>query len=267
MRLNPVNRYPSPGFPTRRIIDEHPELLALVPQRWQGNPVVIAALTGVCLLMASSRSQAVTKAKSQVASRVAPVFIHGDGRGSFGCIAVSPPVFLSEVEARQIIVEEAKRGGIDFEPDVRTLPDSVVTFSAPTPVSARVRDSLLKLDGSDERRNISYEYVSRQDYADWRGWSTTGFVDAFPVARRLREGLIVKRPSGTYVLFYDPASDPPADSLIRYPHPNVPGQQLTPRQRCENCDARSQAAKAVDAEQLRAQVRDFITWLKAQGVI
>jgi len=51
------------------------------------------------------------------ASLVAPIFRHGAGHGSFGCKAVNPPVFLSEDEARQVIIEEGETGGLSFTLD------------------------------------------------------------------------------------------------------------------------------------------------------
>src|SRR5450759_3640970 len=107
MKIEPIREYMGPRLPTREIVDENPELLRLLPKRWQTNSTVVAALTA-CLVMTSCRN-------GQAAStptKVAPVFEHGKGVGSFGCIAVNPPIFLSEDEARQVIVEEAKRAGI-----------------------------------------------------------------------------------------------------------------------------------------------------------
>ncbi|HBO43451.1 MAG TPA: hypothetical protein DD670_05880, partial [Planctomycetaceae bacterium] len=43
---------------------------------------------------------------------VAPVFEHGEGSGSTGCIVMTPPVFLSEEEAMQIIKDELAKHGI-----------------------------------------------------------------------------------------------------------------------------------------------------------
>jgi hypothetical protein len=112
MKVKPIKHYAGPNIPTSQILEEHPELLHLVPRRWHGNPTVIAALAGVCVLVSGCRQSAAKPA----ASRVAPLFQHGDGRGSFGCRAVNPPVFLSESEARQVIMDEAKRAGINFAP-------------------------------------------------------------------------------------------------------------------------------------------------------
>jgi hypothetical protein len=44
VRLKPVKRCAPPRFPTRAILDAHPELLRLVPKRWQGNALVLGAV-------------------------------------------------------------------------------------------------------------------------------------------------------------------------------------------------------------------------------
>ena len=50
MKVTPIKQYSRPNFPTRTILDERPELLRLVPKRWQRNPVVIAALAATAAL-------------------------------------------------------------------------------------------------------------------------------------------------------------------------------------------------------------------------
>ena len=46
---------------------------------------------------------------SRDAFSVAPVFIHGEGRGALGCVVVSPPVFLSEAEALEVLAHVGLR--------------------------------------------------------------------------------------------------------------------------------------------------------------
>jgi len=36
MSIEPVKSYRAPNYPTRTILDTHPELLRLLPKRWQG---------------------------------------------------------------------------------------------------------------------------------------------------------------------------------------------------------------------------------------
>lgn len=277
MKLSPLKGYGRPGYPIRPEVDAQPELLRLLPKRWQGNAAVVAALTA-CLAM-SCRSASAAK---DTPSRVAPIFEHGDGAGSFGCIATNPPVFLSEDEARKVIVDEAKRAGIEFAADGKVMP------AVKTPVTSRwgFREDFGKngdyhakkrgyvravtLDGFDERRHVAFEYVSKSDFMDWHAsltglaMSTVSHYDIVGAAKDLREGIVKAKPGGACVVFYDPCVGP-KDAEKRY------GYRRTD---CRS-DAEWKAERAkVEAmqrdlarEQLRAQVKDFIKWLKAQGVI
>ncbi len=271
MRIEPLHRYADPQLPTHDVVQEHPELLRLLPKRWQANATVVAAL-GACVAMsATGDAQAADRP-----TKVAPIFEHGKGSGSFGCSAVNPPIFLSEGDARQVIVEEAKRAGIRFGSDGRTLKG----ITMPTDGTlARVDDGKggakwepksgtqvvsIPMDGLEQKRNIAFEYISEQDLKDLKTGSTTwGMVtsrDTLGTAKALAEGITKTKPGGTYGVFYDPAigwSDAydaakPHDHTQHY---SVIGERTN-----------AMAAKMA-REELRKQVQDFIKWLKAQGVI
>lgn len=264
VKLNPMTRYEQPGYPVRPEVDADPELLRLLPKRWQGNAVVVAALTAVIALSSSSRSMGDKKAPP---TRVAPLFQHGDGRGAFGCRVVNPPVFLSEDEAREVIVGEAKRAGIKFSNGGKVLPKVAMTMSptqwrtaAGRRPKPQTRALAVELDGVDSKRNISFEYVSKEDLVKWKGdpralsASTVYGYDVIDAADELRKAIRNAKPSGTYAVFYDPV-------------------ELRRIERGPGIDfgvAFSKAAAAADQlarEDLRKQVQDFIKWLKTQGVI
>lgn len=267
LRVAPISGYDSPRLPTHSVLDEHPELLKLVPKRWQRNPVVLGALAGVCVLMSGCGKSG---AKSPP-SRVAPIFVHGSGRGSFGCRAVNPPVLLSEAEARQVIVEEARRAGIKLLPSSDKLGVRVpMTSTLDSTNCGRTRRGALVIDGKDGRKHVTYEFVSGKDFDNWerRGLldafrlSTASRRDVLGAARSLRESIADSKPPGAYAVFYDPCCGPkdvnPRFELLRRPSDMQPGAWWA--------KWRGQA-KDLAEDQLRAQVRDFIKWLKAQGVI
>ena len=210
MKLQSVKYYQQPSYPTQDYLLVHPELLRFVPKRWQHNRVVLTALAATACLIYSSKSFAECEDDSTKAkSIVAPIFVHGDGRGSYGCEVVSPPVYLSEAEAFQIIQDEAQKAGIQFvskgrklnnisvpyserqfwisqEKQIyeylkgsgRDIPDSI---SCPNGMTVDEQDSLkcpeayqesvsrnLILDGYCASQKIGFEYVSREDYEDWK---------------------------------------------------------------------------------------------------
>lgn len=272
MNIQPVTRYTTPHLPTRAIVDRHPELLKLLPKRWQGNPAIVATLAA-CVAMSSCAAGAATakakpKAKPKpapkITSRIAPIFTHGSGIGSFGCEVVNPPTFLSEAEARQVIIEEAKRAGIVFTADAKTLPkiDMPATpreWNDKQP-KREVKPQAIVLDGTDTKRGISFEYVSREDSIAWQGdpldhmTSTVYSYNVGGAAKDLQAGLAKAKPTGNYAVFYDP----------------VALQNMNFGASADFDAAMGRAATAAYDEarkDLREQVKDFIKWLKGQGVI
>ena len=271
MEISPVKRYGEPKYPTNRILEEHPELLRLIPKRWQGDKVLIAALTGVCVLMTSSRALSASKPPTP-SSRVAPIFQHGGGVGSYGCIATAAPVFLSEDEARQIITDEGKRAGLTFVPGTSTLKDANVPLIealntlverkngklTKPPAEFKTKKADVKLDGEDKRRKIAFEFVSREDFAKWSVENpvvvaSVQWEDLLGTAALFRESLAKSKPQGTFGIFYDPVAYQPFQFQLSDYSSEVVAQAKAEREQAE--------------KDLRAQVKDFIKWLKSQGVI
>ncbi len=91
MDPKPVERSRPPAYPTRR------EVLA------GAATFVLTGLTECSFCFAAAEGERVS---------VAPIFEHGEGRGATGCVVISPPVFLSEEEALQIVKEELAKHGV-----------------------------------------------------------------------------------------------------------------------------------------------------------
>jgi len=273
MDIKPVRRYRTAAYATNAILEQHPELLRLVPKRWQSKPVVITALTSLCVLMYGCRAEASTVPLVPY-SHIAPIFEHGDGRGSFGCISVNPPIFLSEDEARQVIIDEAKKAKIEFVKDALTIEH--VLLPDPTPhffrkdaeKETKLKEQSVEIDGTDQKRRISFEFVSDNDVKLWTEkpmvWSSVRTVDTAESAKVLREGLEKVKPEGTCAIFYDPAIGPCDVMKRRRDKFDEANQVKDTKQRWEQTQI---AAKDIAKEDLRAQVQDFIKWLKSQGVI
>src|ERR1035441_2808503 len=122
MNIQPVRGKVNPRYPSSDYLEQHPDLLSVVPERWRQNAFVLRVLGGVVGLVLAAQNSASAQQRAPVPpSRVAPIFLHGAGRGAFGCVAVSAPVFLTEDEARQVIQQEAKTAGLEFEPNALTL--------------------------------------------------------------------------------------------------------------------------------------------------
>ncbi|MDP4091420.1 MAG: metalloprotease, partial [Bacillota bacterium] len=120
MEIKPVKKYKVPGYPDRDTVLNSPGILKTVPERWKGNAYVCAALSTLMLASLTSCTQKAQRTGTDGQGNkalVAPIFEHGQGRGSFGCSSVAPPSFLSEEEAFQVIQEEARQYGVSFHRD------------------------------------------------------------------------------------------------------------------------------------------------------
>ena len=285
-----------------------PELLKKVPDRWSRNGVVLTALgMSLALCACAARGDAEPggvkpgntepgvgepedtgaggagqdyrgKTEDGEAHKglVAPVFIHGEGTGAYGCIAVTAPFFLSEEEAWEIIKSEAESyKGITFSrntppvlEDVK-LPESRL-FSGKTEKKQSLRDGDLCLDGADADNKIAFEFISQDDVYEWRkeneeAAATFTLYDTKGTAEQLREELVSYGPDIALGIFYDPCNDVDMegayDAMAKAEEQGMTfdweGAKLEQEAR----------ARAKSEEELRAQVRDFLDWLKGQGVI
>jgi len=266
MEIKPLKRHDEPGFPTRDILDDHPELLRRLPNRWRRSAVVGTALVAACGIVAARWGQTYARAADEPVSKVAPVFQHGDGHGSFGCDAVSPPVFLAEDEARKVIADEFRlmqeetKGKVEFTADGLVLKDVAIPETTLNWGGEKTgeRKEDLKLDSWDAKGKIGFEYVSKDDYEQWLAKdggiiSTAEYYDVIDAATRLRESLVAVKPEGAVAVFYDPMLD------YQDAYRNA-GEK-------PNWETAGRDALLLDRYALREQVRDFVKWLKAEGVI
>lgn len=288
--LSPLPNYKSPSYPTKEQIQLHPELLRTVPRRWARNPVVLTALSLVLsagltacgtasdsILPDSNSAPAASDASGasnspssgnstiSVASTEdsfqdsandpttldIPIFAHGTGRGSYGCESVAPPVFLSEEEAMQVIEEECAAQGIDLSGQKTISGTFPATSTLPEAVSGGASDQTytgdLSLDGYSDDLGIGVEFVSTDDILDWKAdtgmAATVEEFDLKGTAQRLADC------TDNVAVFYDPTADDDLDFTG------------------SNEESYVESSREQSLEELRAQVRDFLQWLKAQGVI
>lgn len=181
---------------------------------------------------------------------VAPLFVHGDGMGAFGCVMVAPPVFLTEDEALAVINDVAKDYGLAF-----TAEDSLeftnvlqpsVNIMEPENTSPPDTITTLRPDFMDAAHNVAIEFVSVEDV---KGWTKEGSAvssveqyDTKDAAAQLSDALDDAASSSdvTAGVLYDP---------------------------CEFSEDSQAKTRALSVEQLKNQAKDFFDWLKAQGVI
>lgn len=286
MQLERVRSYPIPRYPTAVQFHEAENVARYMPRRWRGKRLVgqvllFTAMSGLCSCTvprsepAGEVRQAETDTGSeqtpwylelfgggkqteaevpQAKTLSVPLFVHGNGRGSFGCDSVLPPVYLSEDEAAQVIRETAAEYGVDFSGKGTVNSKKLPYTNVYGDEMEKTYKGELALDGYDGALGIGFEYVSQRDVSDWHldtgMMSTVEVFDMKGTAERLTEAV-----NGTAV-FYDPGMD--------YSEmPDWNSEDDWDRAVEEYCSRQKERMM----EDLRAQVVDFLEWLKGQGVI
>ncbi len=150
--VSPLRRYATPRYPTAGEIGEAD--LSRVPERWKGLRTIVSTIGAVALGLktlalggeardapASAPTENVPDAKKPQRESPRPVTdvcplppasLAGDGEGAFGCVAMNPPVILSEDAALAIIEREFRRRGV-------TLADAQELDGVEAPLGERER--------------------------------------------------------------------------------------------------------------------------------
>jgi len=300
LRLIPVLGYPRPRYPTRDAVRDEPDMVRRTPSRWVGRgaaSVVTLALGAVPACAGRSSSPAATateqvpraEAEAGPAAEAAPVpsptatapeaaavgdaevgaqsaappsspgaavvFEGGEGRGSVGCVAIAPPVFLTEQEALQTIGDELSRAGLTLGPGGATVPDvRLPLYEQCGPQTGLAAPASFELDASVQGRAIALEVLTSSDLDAMWDPSSGCSVQSYRFLEAAREiARQMGRPQNLLVgVFYDPAT--------RYCRGSFRPQGLT----CESSEA---AARGKSQDDLRAQVRQFIGFLRSSGAI
>ena len=184
MEVRRVARYGSPRYPAKAALGPESRL---VPKRWQGNARMTAG-----------------RAASQTPGKMAPAR------------------FLTETEARRIVIAEGKRAHVGFRMDGRTIPIDLPSAKGKRHVAYRIK-------AWDKKHRLGFSFVTPDDASRLLGAAAkTGDLE-----KVVKDGLVKEHLGGRVRLVgIDPYGD-------------------------------SDAQKA----KLRHEVRSFIAWLKAQGVI
>ena len=294
MQVSPMKKRRVPGYPTRLEVLATPGLLercipeSWLKKRWVAGSMSVLMVAAGCSEQSSSVTevdpdvpdQAIAVAEDEVMDRtiaateievidqtvplpdealsdhVAPIFKHGEGRGSWGCVVVNPPAFLSEEEAMEVISDELGKVGIDLtEQDVliRTLHynkseyDREKRAMIETPAQEEYR-----ADAIDRQKHVAVEFWTSRDDLHFRPPMESAGSHNFSEALKDIPKQLKPSDEDLYVAtFYDPMTTP-----------------LFPQPTKEPGDPDQAAVEPpTSKEHLRAQVKDFVDWLQGQGVI
>jgi hypothetical protein len=294
MKTKPIRKYAQPKYPTRMETAARPGLLQRhQPPAWCKWPEMTGAaslflLADTAQLLAADNSPkgSPNPAQTNAVAVVAPIFQHGEGRGSTGCIVMAPPVFLSEEEALQVIREEMATRGVQLGTNQTTLAGVIVERVVwPIPTASKVgtnkpagppfeiRSEPLKTDAADPQMKVAIEFVGQRDASFWDSerqkeegkweWSTVRDYDLPRTAHYFADR--VKR-DATNKVYFGTFYDPIAKRLeARQQLPGLIAEKTSPGK--PPPPGPWADAKAESRRLLRLQVQDFLTWLQAQGVI
>ena len=281
MKIKPAKNAKQPSYPTIDMYAEHPELLyKSIPERWVNNKYVAASFMTFILLgipkskiiashpaietvdRINSNSDENTKNEDiRDSFKVAPVFVHGKGAGSIGCVSISPPVFISEDEALTIILKALDKHGIKLDtvqcPEIKFEAPSIANscYSSSEDDSIRLPDVKveLRMDGYSKASNLAVQYVSENDFFKFvyedGCWSSLMEINTLKAAEIIREKLVANGETNA-VVFYDPI----VRSEFRINDPNYDWKK-----------AREKAKKEAEKLLLK-QVEDFIKWLGKEKI-
>lgn len=151
---------------------------------------------------------------------------------------------LTEDEARLVIMEEALKAGINFDVTDKVLENIDMLFANSYNEVGEIEDSkasiTLKLDGYDEEKKIAFEYITENDFYEWTNSAKEqgklqycGYNEEV-VLKNLKAAANRNEENITVGTFYTPMY--------------------------------SDSVEASD-KILRKQVREFIEWLKSEGII
>jgi hypothetical protein len=299
MQVAPLVRYRTPGYPTALQIQACPDILKRhVPKSWLANDTV-SRLLGVVLAAngspvgcvapesftmpygsnAGDGSTVVEAPESgaavdggqkpanltRPARAVAPIFEHGNGVGSFGCVAVAPPVFLSEEEALEMVRAAIAAAGLDgFRGNVEHPQISISRLGFTSSCDSNTvllagGDTPLVSDLYRAESDLGIDFVSRDDFDRYaviveENCSVISY-DLLAVAEHLRSQVAKKGDGIAYGVLYDP---------VTYAECMVDGGYCFDE---NSVNQAQELARQTSREQLRQQVQDLIAWFEAQGTI
>jgi hypothetical protein len=197
---------------------------------------------------------------------VAPIFNHGEGIGGIGCIVMTPPVFLCEEEARKIIEDELGKVGIKFDKHNFILPIEISEKVEETESNKRDRKTKkrkfttkkyeykIEFDGYSSSNKLVYEFVSSLENVNFNNTKVNNILES---------NLIIRHGTATDILTKQAALNL-QKKLVNNKQVNVAiFYDPLPKFKFRfNDEKNMKTRQKIAANLLRAQVKDYINWLK-----
>lgn len=291
MSLKKIRHYKEPEYPSReQFLSQSSDLQKYVPNAWKSKKAVMSGLAVFVMGLvpeinnnerlllrdsyASENSNKDTMVeKKQIMNQkmdnpiIAPIFIHGDGRGALGCVVINPPVFLSEEEARQIVESELKKENIVFDKKNMRLDDVIFQHEV---MYHNVDSDTAVIDGYSSELKLGYDVITGEDYrkyVDDKNYSTVQSYDLIQAADNLREK-IKENGKINMVVFYDPLEHMDSQTEDDSFYKNITRkEQDSDMDENEDTQYTYHVDKTKSIELLKRQVRDFIEWVHTEGLL
>ena len=234
---------------------------------------------------AAARAEA---ARAAIATTVAPILqkaMDEEGRGAFGCVAVDPPMVLSENEALNLIEQEFAKAGVKLREAfeltgfTRTRTDWDALRKSRGGNASRPQKTepgSWIFDFATEDGSILLEYLSTADHSKLEDsepgtWCSAWGYDFPEIAERFRAD-VATRTNGVPVtigVFFDPMASTTVWDAARkesVPRPGSSFAALTDEE-LKNLDRqkRGEFLHRDARELLREQVRFFLDWARREG--
>ncbi len=272
--------------------------MPFIPTAFRSGKVAAAAILIIIALSACPPMNPIPKPKPPKPAPpptlvAAPIFEHGHGRHLHGPGLIATTTPLSEEDANSIILQQLYWSGIKpYETNVElehaSVPGRRQTLTkqnGATKINVQVipdSDKPLNLDAVDREKFVAFEFVSAADFADLGGPrqdSSIKALDLKELAHFLSANLDGTNEPVYLAVFYDPLHDPVAAELAGLGYdcelPDYEGDRLQcvddyyqrEAQAIAKWRDQDEAIQARSRELLLEQVKDFIQWLRQQGVI
>jgi len=293
MTVKPLKTYKPPAYPTIAEAKQDARLLERLPRRW-GKNKTLATLFGTGLMIhvagcnkdtpkgdgnllfpahaedAAGQRPAVKKVvRALPATRVAPMLeeaLANDGRGGFGCIAISAPVFLSEQEALDLIRAELEKAGLKLQ-------ETVSVDGLQIPKGRSFTKGTYAFDLGTEDKSVAVKFLTGKDDRSWG--EDTGLRSSYAsynyaaLATRVSDAF-KQRDKGDPViigLFFEPSVYPVDHRDFDMTGLTSEQKQFARNQVEATRKTRHENARELGREKLRRQVSHFVDYLRQEGVV
>lgn len=306
MELKSLSHYKQPVYPTRDIYILQPMLLnEYSPSSWSRKAVVAGALLAFVMAGSAGADLLSLKKKAGVEglrsvesyhavfpmgvnlpeyscslknddgddeeeTKISPLFIHGKGAGSIGCVVISPPAFLSEADAKRIIEDEFRKAGIGFDSE-NYQPDGLTVKKEHifrTEEDREYYESTKTVDADDyiplamnsynREHNFGYCFVGTTVHDKYSENHSFSSLDSWHTKKTAERIVDILKADGRMnaAVFYEPMNELDYRNYRNSQEPPLKVMEMV------RSDAEEESKKL-----LRCQVQDFVNWAKSEGVL